>query len=211
PAEGQKQVFGFLPMFLSAIFVILTARSHQASPLGWMDSRMVERYDVYAITVDNERRQVSPEFFAPYGFIFNQTKWHFLLPDDEKTLTRTYGAIHDPRIAKRVREAETPEEVQLIIDEEGVVERDERQHKALQVFLKRWFRNHHEKRGTLAMVLRHIAPPPHAYAVVPPDAEEYKDDGGKVKRVEIVFQRVFFDGVEYHRMAETPVLEFSVK
>ncbi len=212
PRGGHKELFGLVPALLSTAFVLLTARSHQASPLGWMDSRLVERYDVYAITVDNERKQVGPEFFAPYGFIFNQTKWHFLLPENEKTITRTYGAIHDPRVAKRMRGAVTPEDVERIIAEDGVSMTDAGETKDLKSFLKRWFRNHHEQHGVVSRALCAVAPPPHAYAAVPPDADEYDAaEAKKVKRVEIVFRRVFFDGKEYHLMTSMPVFETSVK
>ncbi len=228
PSRGDVFVFGWRQMAASAVYVIATAHSHNANPLGWWDSRLSERYNVVAVTEGGERELITPFFFEPFDFLFIQSKFHFTVRDD-KILTRTYGAIHDEEAAREFRKAYTPEEARRLIDKWGKEQYSEKMSGELDEFIQRWFQNYREQKDSFwVKFFRVMHPPPHALAFPGRGHgtngvdEEDEEDGGApllevyqgdkpVQSVEFEFERTFFDGAAFHLMDRRVVRTMKIE
>lgn len=205
-----EPLFGWVPMLVVVVFILFASRSYDASPLGWFDSRLSERYDVWVVTESGQRRQMDPNFFAPYEFLFIQSKFHYL-PGTGKVLVRTYGAVHDPEAARDLRAAHTIEEVRNVIKQRGEKLHNKKKAEGLDKFLKTWFHNHESMAGTVwTPVFSALHPPPHALAFPAGDQAYDPEKDGRVEAVEIVFERQWFDGQKITRMDTEVIHELKI-
>ncbi|SKA79640.1 hypothetical protein SAMN02745166_00521 [Prosthecobacter debontii] len=206
PTMGaEMRLFSWQSGAVAAVYLLITANSHMASNLAWFDSQVTERYSVYAVMKGGRRLYVKPDFFEPYDFAFIQSQFHFLLP--EKVLTRTFGAIHEARVAQAAREARTVEAVRGLIATHGKVQIDAKRTASFDGFLKRWFAQHRALEGVLPKTLHTLSPPLHAYVLSKETPDHTYQGEHPVERLEIEFERTLFDGERFvemdHRVVHT--------
>ncbi|TDU66606.1 hypothetical protein EI77_03701 [Prosthecobacter fusiformis] len=203
--------FSWQTAIVAAASLLLTANSHMASNLAWFDSQLTERYNFYAVMQDGRRLYINPDFFEPYEFAFIQSQFHYFHEKQpEKILTRTFGAIHDAKVAQEVRQARTPEQMRLMIDKHGKEVRDPKRVAAFSVFLNRWFSHYWTWEGQASRTLHFLSPPLHAYVLskAPPEQTYHGEKG--VLRIQIEFERTFFDGQNFREMDKRIVHEVSL-
>ena len=210
-ALPEESLFGWVPMIVTAIFVMLTANSWKASPLGWYDSRLVDRYDLEAITESGERRLMDPYYFAPYDFTFIQTMYHYL-PEAPAVLTRTYGAVHDVETATVMRAAETPGDVRMIVEKYGETHHSKKRADGLVNTIQRWTENRQRIGETgLVKFLHLVSPPPHAFSF-PAESNPYDPEtDGPIREYEIVFERTWFDGEAFVTFDRQPLRRIPIE
>lgn len=204
---GGFALFSLPVMLCSMVYMLITAHSHKASKLAWFDSQITERYALHAVMEDGRRLYITPTFFEPYDFPMIQAQFHHLhLRDDgsggEKILTRTFGAIHDWKVAHQVRGLKTVDEARAMIQKLGTVSakpaRDAKRNPQFNEFLRTWMNNYQEQKGALADVLHFLSPPLHAYVYSTHSSEATYRGERKVKSIEVEFERILFDGKAFH-------------
>jgi hypothetical protein len=209
------------PMMLcSMIYMLLAAHSHNASKLGWFDSQITERYALHAVMEDGRRLYITPTFFEPYDFAMIQAQFHFLHLDDgvvpgEKILTRTFGAIHQAEVDHQMRGVKTVEEARAKIRALGSAGMDPSKEVKLiprfELFLRTWMRNYQARKGRLADTLHFLSPPLHAYVFsTRPEEKTYQGEPG-VKKIEVEFERVLFDGKAFYDIDRRVVQEVMME
>jgi hypothetical protein len=215
PVSG---LFSLPATLAAAVYILLTSHSHKASTLGWFDSQVTERHNLYAVMEDGRRLYITPTFFEPHEFAFIQSQFHFLQnhgqPDAPKELTRTFGALHEYEAAHEMRGKLTVEAVRPMIEKIGIGSRypdmDVLRGPALDKFLQDWMKHHREQNGTLAHVLHFLSPPLHAYVFsIKPAAETYQGEH-PVKKIEFEFERTLFDGKAIHLMERKTLHEVLI-
>ncbi len=222
PADGQAfpALFSTPMMLCSMVYLLLTAHSHNASTLGWFDSQVTERYALHAVMEDGRRLCITPTFFEPYEFAMIQAQFHFLHPrsginEDERILTRTFGAIHDAEVDHQMRGVKTVEEARARIRTLGKPGSHSSQNSKLEArfdgFLRTWMRNYQAQNGALAATLHFLSPPLHAYVFsTRPPEQTYQGEPG-VKKIEVEFERVLFDGNAFHDLDRRVIREVTME
>ncbi|MES2598547.1 MAG: hypothetical protein V4662_24645 [Verrucomicrobiota bacterium] len=217
---GRTALFS-LPMMLTAMaYMLMTAHSHKASTLAWFDSQITERYALHAVMEDGRRLYITPTFFEPYDFPMIQAQYHYLQLTDggtkgEKILTRTFGAIHEWEKAHQVRGVTDVEQARALIQKLGTLGKkpvdDVKLIPQFDNFVRTWMKNHQTQKGTLAEVLHFLSPPLHAYvySTHPPDRTYHGEPG--VKKVEVEFERILFDGKTFHDIDRRVVREIAME
>lgn len=197
-----------LPMMLTTMaYMLITAHSHKASTLAWFDSQVTERYALHAVMEDGRRLYITPTFFEPYDFPMIQAQYHYLQLTDggtkgEKILTRTFGAIHEWEKAHEMRGVTDVERARALIQKLGTLGKkpldDVKMIPHFDQFLRTWMKNYQAQKGTLADVLHFLSPPLHAYvySTHPPEKTYHGEPG--VKKIEVEFERILFDGKAFH-------------
>jgi hypothetical protein len=211
-------IFSLPVTLLSVVYILLTSHSHKASELGWFDSHVTERHNLYAIMKDGRRLYITPTFFEPHDFAFIQSQFQFLQNqgrrEGPKVLTRTFGGIHDHEVARQVRAAMTVEEMRPLIEKLGLGSRypkeDVLKTPAFDLFLQTWMKHHREQNGTIAAVLHFLSPPLHDYVYsIKPAAETYQGEH-PVTKIEVEFERTLFDGKAIHLMDRKTIREIPI-
>jgi len=205
--SGSRSLFSTPVMLVSMTYMLVTAHSHKASTLGWFDSQITERYALHAVMEDGHRLYITPTFFEPYDFPMIQAQFHFLQLTDggtkgEKILTRTFGAIHDWEKAHEMRGVNSAEEARAKIQKLGTLGKYPTQDviriPLFDEFLRTWMKNYQAQKGMLANVLHFLSPPLHAYVYsTHPPEKTYQGEPG-VKKIEVEFERILFDGKAFH-------------
>ena len=78
-------------------------------------------------------------------------------------------------------------------------------------FLRTWIKNYQAHKGTLAEVLHLLSPPLHAYVYsTHPPEKTYQGEPG-VKKIEVEFERILFDGKAFHDMDRRVIREVTMK
>lgn len=219
PAGGI--VLFSLPMMLTAMaYMLITAHSHKASTLAWFDSQITERYALHAVMEDGRRLYITPTFFEPYDFPMIQAQFHYLHLTDggtkgEKILTRTFGAIHEWDKAHEMRGVTDVEQARALVQKLGTLGKKPRDDVKLisyfDQFLRTWMKNYQAQKGTLADVLHFLSPPLHAYvySTHPPEKTYHGEPG--VKKIEVEFERILFDGKAFHDMDRRVIREITME
>jgi hypothetical protein len=218
--SGSRSLFSTPVMLVSMTYMLVTAHSHKASTLGWFDSQITERYALHAVMEDGSRLYITPTFFEPYDFPMIQAQFHFLQLTDggtkgEKILTRTFGAIHDWEKAHEMRGVNSVEEARAKIQKLGTLGKYPTQDviriPLFDEFLRTWMKNYQAQKGTLANVLHFLSPPLHAnvYSTHPPE-QTYQGQPG-VKKIEVEFERILFDGKAFHDIDRRVIREVAME
>ena len=218
-AGGSLRLFSTPVMLASMAYMLITAHSHKASTLGWFDSQITERYALHAVMEDGRRLYITPTFFEPYDFPMIQAQFHHLQLTDggtkgEKILTRTFGAIHEWEKAHQMRGVTDVEEARALIQKLGTLGKKPAQDIQLvpmfDEFVRTWMKNYQAQKGTLASILHFLSPPLHAYVYsTEPPEKTYNGEPG-VKKVEVEFQRILFDGKAYRDLDRRVIREISI-
>ncbi|MCA1962595.1 MAG: hypothetical protein LDL31_01465 [Prosthecobacter sp.] len=208
-SSGTSNLFTPTATLATAIYILLTAHSHKASTLGWFDTQLTERYNLYAIMEDGRRLYIVPTFFEPYDFAFIQSQFHFLQyggsTEGPKVLTRTFGASHDAQSARLMREAKTPDEARAVIESHGHASLEPKvdinRPQEFENFIRAWMRNHAARQNSgLVKTLHFLSPPLHAYVYsTRPEKETYLGEQ-PVRAVEVEFERIYFTGEDFVEM-----------
>ncbi|WP_218032902.1 hypothetical protein [Brevifollis gellanilyticus] len=217
---GSVALFS-LPMMLTAMaYMLITAHSHKASTLAWFDSQITERYALHAVMEDGRRLYITPTFFEPYDFPMIQAQYHYLQLADggakgEKILTRTFGAIHEWEKAHEMRGVTDVEQARALVQKLGTLGKkpadDVKLIPYFDKFIRTWMKNYQAHKGTLADVLHFLSPPLHAYvySTQPPDKTYHGEPG--VKKVEVEFERILFDGKAFHDLDRRVIREITME
>jgi hypothetical protein len=217
---GSLALFSLPVMIASMAYMLITAHSHKASTLGWFDSQITERYALHAVMEDGRRLYITPTFFEPYDFPMIQAQFHHLQLTDggtkgEKILTRTFGAIHEWEKAHQMRGVKTVEEARPLIQKLGTLGKnptqDVKRIPMFDEFLRTWMKSYQAQKGTLASVLHFLSPPLHAYVYsTHPPEKTYQGEPG-VKKIEVEFERILFDGKAFHDIDRRVIREIMME
>ncbi|MCE9518276.1 MAG: hypothetical protein K8R87_01710 [Verrucomicrobia bacterium] len=218
--SGGIALFSLPVMLCSMIYMLVTAHSHKASKLAWFDSQITERYALHAVMEDGRRLYITPTFFEPYDFPMIQAQFHFLhLQEDgaggEKILTRTFGAIHEWEPAHQMRGIKTVENARPMIQKLGTVtEKPVREAKRIpqfDEFLRTWMKNYQAQHGALTKTLHFLSPPLHAYVYSTHSHEKTYHGEPGVKKIEVEFERILFDGKAFHEIDRRVIREIPMQ
>lgn len=217
---GSVALFSLPMAIVSMAYMLVTAHSHKASSLAWFDSHVTERYALHAVMEDGRRLYITPTFFEPYDFVMIQAQYHYLQLTDggtkgEKILTRTFGAIHEWEKAHAMRGVTDVEQARALIQKLGTLGKyptdDVKRIPSYDRFIQTWMKNYQTHKGTLARVLQFLSPPLHAYVFsTHPPEQTYHGEAG-VKKVEVEFERILFDGKKFHDLDRKVIREIVIE
>ena len=78
-------------------------------------------------------------------------------------------------------------------------------------FLRTWMRNYQAQNGALAATLHFLSPPLHAYVFsTRPPEQTYQGEPG-VRKIEVEFERVLFDGNAFHDLDRRVIREVTME
>jgi hypothetical protein len=202
---ASERVACFAPrMSLLAVAVMVAVRFVvPLVPFAWLDTRVVNFFEIYGVSASGERYRLEARFFAPYDILVHQSR-HFALVDGP-VLVGTYGVTFDPAIARALDNAE-PKDLPGLRSRFGQDWRSESLDATYVDFIRRYVVNA-QRRGRREAVADWLVPPFHFRTTLPPDTYRSQQ---RLAAVEIEFLEYLFDGSRIVPIRKVQVARFFV-
>lgn len=162
PREQTQNLFGLQSRYFWISLLALTLFPHafRTAQLGWIDTRLNNRYQVEAVAPDKTVSTLGPDYFAPYDMRFAQNRFSYLV--QQPHIATTFGMLDDEDTLTALSGVGEPEEVLEVGGAHGRKHYSRKRTAAFDRFIKTFVSNRQESSG-VRRSLGPIAAPHHIY------------------------------------------------
>lgn len=206
----KKGGFSTLPIFskkhlIISIFLIVGGTIWVNPPtLAWFDIPVSYTYRFEAETADGKTYRLPGNFFAPYDYQFSLNIFMYLNP--KPMVPYTFGTRSSAKIALKVMELESEEEVFAFEESDGKIYFDAKTKEAFEAFIRQYIQNWN-KRFSNETWLSYIQAP-RLLQTYPTSIDAAKRQ--PIKRVVIVHVTSFYREGRYSEIRQLPIDEILI-